>query len=136
MPIAIDPREPYEYVLECDRDLPDDEQTRWKLKVLTLGELASLEDSLFRLDPESGEARLLTGSHATKILKIGLLGWSGFRDANGDDVPFRTRTVGRATGKREEVTDECLERLHPDWRRELANAITEQARPTQGERKN
>lgn len=136
MPIAIDPREPYEYVLECDRKLPDDEQTKFVLKVLTLGELANLEDSLFRMDPGSGEAKLMTGSHAIKILKLGLRGWRNFNDANQQPVEFETRRTGTSAGPRDEVTDSCLERLHPDWRRELANAITSQAKLNEEERKN
>ncbi|MDA8122246.1 MAG: hypothetical protein M0Z38_06745 [Deltaproteobacteria bacterium] len=127
MPIAIDPTKVIEYVLLCDRDLPPEEQTMFELKVLTARELAKIEDGSARADV-SGNIEFRSGTQVINILNVGLKGWRNFKDAQGREVPFRENNGA--------PRPENWDYLTPDWRRELANAVTEQTRVTETERKN
>jgi hypothetical protein len=121
MPIALNPRQEFDYVLECDRTLPPEQQTVFRLRSLTVGEQADLEDSLaVRRGEDLG---INVGSQKLRILRLGLVGWSNFRDAAGAEVPFEA-----IKGHPRHVTDVCLDRLDSEWRTELANAITERGR--------
>jgi hypothetical protein len=115
LPIALDPSETFEYVLECDRELPEGEQTTFTLRGLTGAERDRIDDMLIVRNAD-GSQSYRTGSATTSALRFGLKGWGGFRDAKGDEVPFKAI---RGT-----VTDACLDRLTTAWRTELANAIT------------
>lgn len=127
MVIAIDPSKTFDYVLLCDRANPPEEQTVFQLRVLSARELAEIEDGAIRSDRE-GKLEYLSGSQTIRILNYGLRGWRNFRDAAGNEVPFRENN-----GKPRGENWDCL---LPEWRRELANAITEQNRISETERKN
>lgn len=124
MPIALDPSETFEYVLECDRDLPEGEQTTFTLRGLTGAERDRIDDMLIVRNVD-GSQSYRTGSATTAALRYGLKGWGGFRDAGGGEVSFK---AVRGT-----VTDECLDRLAPAWRTELANAITSRGEVSEAE---
>lgn len=126
-PIAVDPNKAFDYVLMCDRQLPLDQQTTFHLKVLTARELAEIEDKAARADMQ-GNLEFRSGTQVIRILTAGLKGWSNFKDSSGAEVPFRDNN---GTPRQEN-----WDLLKPDWRRELANAITEQNRMTDAERKN
>ena len=126
-PIAIDPNQTWEYVLECDRDLPPDQQTAFELKVLTARELAAIQDGATKGNVD-GSLEFRSGTQTLRILELGVRGWRNFKDAAGTDVPFRENS-GKPRLENWDV-------LRPEWRRELANAITEQNRVTEEERKN
>lgn len=126
-PIAVDPNKEFEYVLQCDRQLPTEQQTIFKLKVLSAKELADIEDKSARADL-SGNLEFRSGSQTLRILNVGLKGWINFIGTDGNPVTFRENNgVPRP---------ENWDLLRPEWRRELANAITEQNTLTEGDRKN
>jgi len=127
MPIAIDPNKSWEYVLLVDRELPPEQQTVFELKALSARELATIEDGSVRSDRE-GKLEYLSGTQTIRILELGVRGWRNFKDPAGTDVPFRENN-----GK---PRHENWDLLRPEWRRELANAITEQNRLSEEERKN
>lgn len=127
MPIALDPKQHFDYVLECDRALPPEQQTVFKLRGLTVAEEARIEDGLAQL--VDGGVSMRSGHQKLEILRLGLLGWTGFRSADGTEVAFE-----RTKGHPQHVTDACLDRLAPDWRVELANAITERGKLTPAEK--
>jgi len=131
MPTAIDPTATIDYVLECDRDLPTDEQTIFELRCLTAGELARLEDNTLTSTMDSDnkpEFRVMTGSVQINALQLGLKGWRNFKDAQGNEIPFKRRS--------DKCAKENLDYLHPHWRRELVEAITEMNDLSEGDEKN
>lgn len=127
MAIAIDPNKTFEYVLLCDRELPPEEQTIFHLKALSARELAEIQDKAARADMD-GNFEFRSGSQTLRILEIGVRGWKNLRDAQGNEIAFRENN-GRPRGENWDL-------LLPEWRRELANAITEQNRISGAERKN
>lgn len=129
MPIALNPRDTFDYVLECDRDLPEEQQTVFVLRGLTVAQEAKVSDSMISTVAGSDEIHMRAGSHALTILRMGLRGWRNFKDESGADVPFEEDKSRRPRG----ISDECLDRLHPAWRTELANAIDSHGRVTSEE---
>lgn len=128
MVIAADPRIPFDYILGIDRKKPRQEQTVFKLKILSPTEEAEIQDSGISMVKEQ-EFKFNLGKKKIQILKAGLVGWNNFKDRDGKDVLFNTDKNG-------EPTDESLSRLRPEWRTELANAITEQNTMSEEEIKN
>lgn len=134
MPIAIDPSKPWRYVLQCDLPCDADSRTVWLLRPLTVGQYAKLQDSIAAVDRESGTVRVTSGTQVIEALRLGLAGVERFNDAAGKEVPFTTKF--NKTHSLDIVTDDFLNRLHPDWRDELARAITEHNTLSEDDRKN
>lgn len=139
MPIALDPKETYDYVLEAERKLGDEEQTVFQLRGLTIAEEAALNNTLVASDMGGDEMKWKTGDYQLKTLKLGLVGWRNFNDAEGVDVPFeaveRLRLSKQKRSQREDtgVTLACLDRLSSVDRTELANAIGNGAKVSETE---
>jgi hypothetical protein len=118
MPIALDPKATFEYVLEDDRQLEQGEQTIFTLRGLTVAEEAKVADSMISSIPGQEELTFRSGTHQLTILRHGLRGWRNFLNGEGAEVPFET-----TKGSPRQVTDECLDRLSPAHRQELVAAI-------------
>lgn len=127
MPIAVDPNKSWDYVLLVDRMLPPEEQTVFNLRVLSARELAEIEDGAAKSDL-AGNIEFRGGTQTLRILSLGVTGWRNFRDAQGNEITFRENN-----GKPRAENWDCL---RPEWRKELANAVTEQNRLSEEERKN
>ena len=128
MPIALDPKATFEYTLEDDRKLNEDEQTVFVLRGLTVGEEAKVADSMISSIPGAEELSFRSGTHQLTVLRFGLRGWKNFAGPSGAAVQFdTTRSNPR------HVTDECLDRLLPRHRTELVNAILERGSVTEEE---
>lgn len=127
MPIALDPKSTWDYVLECDRG--EERPTVFELKALSVRDEARLEDGHASVDRVANAIRVSTGTTNLEALRAGLVGVRDFFDADGRPVLFDTDKQGR-------VSDSFLERLHPDWRQELARAIADRVRLTEADRKN
>jgi hypothetical protein len=123
MVVAIDPDATFDHVLREERDSA--EPTVFKLKPLTARQLAQIEDML--VVHLGGGVRLNTGMQTLEVLRLGLVGWENFKDAAGNPVPFVPITP---------KDERSLDLLHPRWRVELANAVTEHAKLTEEQRKN
>lgn len=120
MPIALDPKATFTYVLLDDRKLPEEEQTTFKLRGLTVGEEARVADSMISSIPGAEELSFRSGTHQLTVLRYGLRGWEGFVDSDNSAVEFeKTRTHPKT------VTDDCLDRLSSLHRTEIVNAILE-----------
>jgi len=124
MAIAVDPHRSVRYVLKEDRELPEDQQTVFLLRALSARELAQVEDGMSVVTP-GGDVRIATGSQSLRTLDLGLTGWENFLTPDGKLVPFD----GNAKASNWDY-------LRPSWRRELSNAILDQTRLTEAERKN
>lgn len=120
MPIALDPKATFDYVLEDDRSQPEGEQTLFTLRGLTVAQEARVADNMIASIPGQEELSFRSGTHQLTVLRYGLRGWANFKDAGGDDVVFRTEN-----GSPRHVTDACLDRLLPKHRTELVNAVLE-----------
>ena len=120
MPIALDPKATFTYVLLDDRKLPEEEQTTFKLRGLTVGEEARVADSMISSIPGAEELSFRSGTHQLTVLRYGLRGWEGFMDSSKSAIEFeKTRTHPKT------VTDDCLDRLSSLHRTEIVNAILE-----------
>jgi len=128
MPIALDPKSTFPYVLEDDRSTANGEQTVFQLRGLTVAEEASVSDSMILATAGADELSFRAGTHQLTVLRHGLRGWSNFHDAEGTPVPFDLQK-----GHPRHVTDECLDRLLPKYRQELTNAILERGAITEDE---
>src|SRR3990170_460493 len=135
MVVALDPRLPFAYVLKSDRSLPPDQQTRFQLRPLTYQEDVYLRDQTVVIS-EDGGGKVMMGSRRNLRLRLGLVGWSNLRDAQGRDVPFATEEQFLAGEKRPVVSTASLERLSRVVREELADAVEEAVAPTAEERGN
>jgi len=96
---------PVDYVLECDRELPAEEQTIFKLKPLSMKTSAELGDIV----REDNGISLNRGEQIVFILNKCLVGWSNFKDDKGKEIKF----------------DGDLSRLLTEWGLELFNKINE-----------
>lgn len=133
MPIAIDPAKTWEYVLKSERDAAD--PTRFILATLTVAEEANLQDRLVAVDGTTKLTTVASGTHTLEVLRLGLRGWSGFRFADGREVPFETNAGLKFRGIAP-PSDKTLGYLSPADRKELAEAIVERNTATDDERKN
>lgn len=104
MPIALSPDDTFEYTLKRDRDLPEKEQRRFTLKVLSRAEERKLTNIGLNSKGELTDpmARIDAG------LTIGLRGW------NATDVEGKPR---------EFVMPEALDCIGPYDRGELYRAL-------------
>jgi len=125
MPIALDPKSTFPYVLECDRTLPEEEQTIFQLRGLTVAEEAAVADSMILAHGGSDELTFRAGTHQLSVLRFGLRGWEKFLDPDGKEVSFdSTKSHPR------HVSDPCLDRLEPTHRQELTTAILDRGEIT------
>lgn len=128
MPIALDPKATFEYVLEDDRTLDAEAQTRFTLRGLTVAEEARVADSMISSIPGQEELSFRSGTHQLTVLRYGLRGWTNFLTAEGTQVPFEV-----SKGSPRHVTDECLDRLLPRHRQELVGVILERGSVSEAE---
>ena len=134
MPIAIDTSRPFDYVLKCDRTA--ERPTVFQLARMSVAVRAPLQDGLVVVDNAAKTSRVNSGTTELQTLRLGLLGWSDFYDAEGRPVPFETNAGMRTRGGRAMVTDACLDRLSNEHQKELAEAIIEGNVLTADDRKN
>lgn len=130
MPRALSADRTIPYVLKDDRTLPDDLQTTFQLEPLSIRDYERLQDRIAFI--EKKQTNIRSGSYDLDAVRIGLKGWERFWDGDPEEfenpadcptVPFETRNGGGQYQNRKVVTDECLERLAPKHRAELARVI-------------
>lgn len=120
MPIALDPKSTFPYILKSDRDLPEGERTVFDLRGLTVAEEASVSDSMILAHSGSDELAFRAGTHQLTVLRFGLRGWARFLDSSGAEVAFEQNKAHPR-----HISDTCLDRLSPKDRQELMSAIME-----------
>lgn len=137
MAIAVNPNEPFDYVLKEDRELPPEEQTIFHLRPLKHHERVKLDDMRYGMNARTSTVETPQGQIADLTLKVGLQGWKNLRDGNGGDVPFEQnpKTLNLLGTNLRPPTDECLGRLHPNHVDELVEAIRDVNRLTDEEGK-
>ena len=125
MAIWETPNRTWTYVFERERDLPDDQQTRWILGALDAQAEAAVADA----GNQWGRAMLDT-------LRCGLRGVENLRDQDGSPVEMRTESVNLFGKRRQVPTLAWLSGLSMDDKSELSAAILEGNQVTEGEAKN
>lgn len=107
--ISINPNDNWEYVCECDRGLPEDEQTVFVLRVPTEAEA----QSLLRLPITQFDQ--LTIEHVARILGTCLVNWKNLMDSNRQPVQFSREGKG--------ASKQALGRIPIAARFELASRV-------------
>lgn len=127
---ALSARVPFPYVPQADRALPKEQQTEFLLRPLSFLERAYVDDESWQFSGD-GTAQLMRGTRRRLALLGGLVGWSNF-----DGVPFVTEkaNVGGVTAER--PTEATIERIPLDVQQELAEAILDASKLSDGDRKN
>lgn len=138
MAIGITTGQVHDYVLARERALPAEQQTRFKLRTLSTRQRFRLMD-LTRVDGRSGKVEIRTGEIQYTALRVGLVGWESFKDADGQDIEF-LRDKGKVNVNgidvHEPPTDGTLDRLTSEDAFELAEAITSANHLTKADAKN
>ena len=139
-----------DFICEEDEDLPKEEQTIYRIKILSAEESAAIENKAVsftanrqkgRRNQNEAEAHANTGTVVLDTLRAGLVGWVNQRayDHEGKivDVPFATRMIGKINGvPKMVITDDCINAMPPSARAQVSNAITEQTALTKDDLKN
>ncbi len=120
MAIALDPQTIHEH--------PDD-GTTFLLRPLTAREFSRHVVPGLSQGGDSG--RFLLGESGIDILRCGLAGWRGFRDASGKDVQFSTE----GTGPRAPASDESIDRLTVPLRMALVGEVLRLSRIGEDDRR-
>lgn len=127
MPIALDPKATFDYVLLADRDLPEDHphRTTFRLRGLTLHEQARVDNMFVAASTGGDSFQITAGSQTLETLFCGLRGWDRFPDEEGNLVVFKLTKANP-----QHVEDELLDKLLPRDRQELADVIRKGSRVT------
>lgn len=125
MPIALDPKATFTYVLEDDRSADPESRTTFTLRGLTVGEEARVADSMISSVPGEDELSYRSGTHQLTVLRYGLRDWANLNDSDGKPVPFEM-----AKSHPRHITDASLDRLSAKHRQELTAAILDRGAVT------
>jgi len=130
MPIALSLNATKKYVLEADKKLPVDQQTIFELANLPIEERIKIEDAQAQYgvstskDPEeTADMTIKVHKRNYDIVKLGLVGFENFKDADGNDVVFETVATPKKNGSKNIVSSRCLDHFAMEWIDELAKAI-------------
>ncbi len=120
MAVARSTKESQDYVLQADRKLPVEQQTKFHLATMKTHTHVRVQGML-------ATAGNLTGELVWLLLKLGLTGWTGFNDEQGQPIPFtrESRKLTHASGIeiQNPATDTTLNWLTVEDAYELAGAI-------------
>jgi hypothetical protein len=122
--IALSSKEEWDFSLAEERG--QEGATVFRLRPLSLRDRNEVEDLI---GASMGSKGFAYGSVNTKVLRGGLAGWSGLRDAKGADVRFAIDREGK-------VRDDLLERLPAAACMEIATEILTHSTMTATDRKN
>ena len=103
-------RKQQEYILTEDKELSEDLQTKFFIKPLSAKKYADIQEKM-KITGEGEEARI-QGSYYLDVLKEGLVGWSNFKDAEGNEIKFNNKNM-----------DDNLDYLSVPQRFEISGAI-------------
>jgi len=121
MPVALDPQERFDFILEAERALPSEQQTVFVLRTLTWGETTTVR-RMYQQGKTDADAQDF-------VLRAALLGWSNFRDASGRTIEFEL-DKGKPSPKNLDRVDGIT------WGMELFNEVWKRTHLTEAERKN
>lgn len=126
---ALQPRAQFEYVLEEDRHLDDDNPTRtvWILRRLSVTEEAETQDAAAAVEADGDAVSIRAGTLRLSTFRLGFVGVRKYLDADGNEV----RPTYVKDGKRQLPHDSFIERIRPEHLRELTDAIQSGSKPSE-----
>jgi hypothetical protein len=135
---AIDIDAVSEYICKEDRELPEEEQTRWKLGVIDSLSLVKIDRCDVEFDPDSNEAKVTADilGREMEYVRYGLKGWDNFKDKNGQEIKPRLNTLSKGGRIAEVLHDDCLRRIPKKIIVELAQVLRGETELSGAERKN
>ena len=124
------PRGLRDYVLESDRELPEEHQTRFKIDDLTEKQRVKVMNSMEISPTETGEVSVTgTGTRVYEVVKECLKGWDNLLNAKS-----RHPIACRFDGPGGRISDESLALLPWEVKQEIANEIMDAATPTEDDK--
>lgn len=120
---AINPHGTWEYICLDDRELPEEEQTKWPINHLNVVQQDRIADNQ-SINEIDGTSRVTMGRALTLALHMGLNQPINFPDENGKDVILeRDEKAGKLPGGVKPWKIESLDRIPKEVRKELALVI-------------
>ena len=109
--VAMDPKKVHTYISRYERDVDSDEQTKFKVRLLTVQESARIKDDLYQVSGvgRRRQEKLRTGTSELETLKLCLKGWDNLLDAEGNQVPY---------------SHENFSQIPPEIRSEIADYVS------------
>lgn len=135
MAIGLNPDKERIYVLEDDRELAEDQRTRWVYKLLSYPAYMSAQDNLVQFQSQKvargqdSETRtlVLSGTQEKNTLINGLIRVENFFDEDGQLLHYPEAGT--------EAKVQWLSKVKPRWRAELAKAILGESDLEEADRK-
>jgi len=124
MPIAPTPEFTWDYILECDRGKPKNEQAIFKLKAFSSQEFIGYQNQIGR------------GNHNAYALLVGLKGWVNYKDKMKNPAPFNMDNEKQVTFETLNYLIEGNNSKGQNYFEELAEAIRTRNVITEDEIKN
>ena len=130
-----------EFQSEADTAKGTDDATVFILGTLTARMQVHLRDQAtkFKPDPDNPDniiTEFLPNQSAFDTARFALKGWKNFKDEDGKDVPFATEKKSLGSREFDVVTEECLDCLHADVIREIAEELNKVNALSEEESKN
>lgn len=111
------------YVSERDPAKGTTDATNFILGTIDVFVMAALGDSMLAFD-ENGVRSIRLNAQRIELVRFGLKGWEKFKDANGNDLAFKT-TTRNVLGREYTVAhDDVIAQLDLALIAELANEIS------------
>lgn len=114
-----------EYILDSDKDLDTKEQTTFFIKPLSARQFAAVQDKMKISSDTKNFSIDNIGTYTLDILKMGLVNWKNFLDADGKEIKWHNKDM-----------EDNLDRLYSDARFELSTAIMDLSNLKEKEIKN
>jgi len=133
----ISPKSTFKYILKCDRDKPEEEQTIWHFFNLTADEEAVLSDSLGQVKSGSGDFAVNLGTQGLIALDLGLAEIEN-GNFNGNPVVLE-RNIQKSpikNTKKKPWKRDVLDMIPKEERSELASVAINGGELEEEERKN
>jgi len=130
--------EPTVYVLEFERTVPSEDQTKWHIRPLKWKERAEIQDGMIVTEinmrgpkdgSQHGTMRHLSGTQAKLALEKGLLKIDNLIDDKGDVIKY---VKSMPYTQREGI----LDRIPPEWVKEITDEILKMSGLQKDEEKN
>jgi len=119
--------QPYRFVVESERELPDDQQSKFLCGYLTPSELAFVEDSVY-----GGRETVHPGRKLLNALHVGLIGVDNMEGCK----LVRDETLSRLPGGKFPWSDASLQAIPKAARDEVAYEIIQRSYLDEDARKN
>jgi len=117
---AIIPKETWEYVPDCDKALPENEQTKFILKPMTAAQHALYDDNAAQV--VDGKYLVRHGTQNLMLLNFGIESVHNFNDEKGNPIQVE-RDEHRAFHGVNPLTEDFLKRIPRPIQVEIAGEI-------------